>query len=228
MSWLQIASIAFAFLSPVVLWAIHRRKPHPAFERFFARCYAGLLIVVFLAGPLQRYLEGRPDIAHMLPMHLCDWALVTVVVALLWQSPVCFELAYFWGLCGTLQALFTPAIDPGLEWWRLIVFFVDHATIVASVIFMILVTRMRPRTLWNVLLWSEIYLVAALAVNARTDSNYGFLAHRPVTASMLDLFSDTHWLYVVEINGVALLFFAALYAPWLIADRIVARRAAIN
>jgi hypothetical integral membrane protein (TIGR02206 family) len=226
MSWLQITSIAFAFLSPVALWAIHKRHPNPRLERFFARCYAGLLIAVFLAGPLQRYLEGYLDIAHVLPMHLCDWALVAVVVALLWQSPVCFELAYFWGLCGTLQALFTPAIASDLEWWRLIVFFVDHAAIVASVIFLMLVPRMRPRSLWKVLLWSEIYLLAALIVNAWTDGNYGFLAHRPSTSSMLDLFSDTHWLYVVEINGMALLFFAALYAPWLIADRIGARRAA--
>jgi hypothetical integral membrane protein (TIGR02206 family) len=228
MSWLQIASLAFAFLSPVALWAMQRRNPDPRFERFFARCYAGLLIAVFLAGPLQRYLEGCLDMAHMLPMHLCDWALVAVVVALLRQSPVCFELAYFWGLCGTLQALFTPAITPGLEWWRLIVFFLDHAAIVAGVIFLLLVTRMRPRALWNVLLWSEIYLLAALAVNAWTGANYGFLAHPPATPSMLDLFSNTHWLYVVEINGVGLLFFAGLYAPWMIVDRIGARRVAAS
>ena len=228
MSWLQTVSIAFAFLSPLALWAMHRRNPDPRFERFFARCYAGLLIAVFFAGPVQGYLEGYFDIAHALPMHLCDWALIVVVVALLWQSPVCFELGYFWGLCGTLQALFTPAIDRNLEWWRFIVFFLDHAAIVASVVFLLLVTRMRPRTLWNVLLWSEIYLLVALSVNACTGANYGFLAHRPETASMLDLFSDTHWLYVVEINGVALLFFAGLYAPWIIADRIAARRPAAS
>ncbi len=152
MSWLQIASIAFAFLSPVVLWAIHRRNPHPKFERFFSRCYAVLLIVIFIAGPLQRYLEGGLDIWQMLPMHLCDWALVAVVLALLRQSQICFELAYFWGLAGTLQALFTPAIGSGLEWWRLIVFFFDHAAIVAGVIFLLLAARMRPHTLWNVLI----------------------------------------------------------------------------
>lgn len=224
MSWLQIASIAFAFLSPVALWIVYQRNPHPEFERFFARAYAGLLIAVLLAGPLQLCLEGYMDAAHLLPMQLCDWALIAVVLALLRRSAVCFELAYFWGLCGTLQALFTPAIDANLEWWRLIVFFVDHAAIVASVLFLMLVTRMRPRTLWNVVLWSEIYLLAALLVNAWTDGNYGFLAHPPATPSMLDLFSETHWLYVVEINGVGLLFFAALYAPWMIADRVRAQR----
>jgi hypothetical integral membrane protein (TIGR02206 family) len=225
MSWLQIASLAFAFLSPVALWAIHRRNPHPRLERFFARCYAALLIAVFLAGPLQAYLEGRVDMAHSLPLQLCDWALITTVVALLRQSLLCFELAYFWGLCGTSQALFTPAITPGLEWWRLIVFFLDHAAIVGGVIFLMLVPRMRPRTFWNVLLWSEIYLLAALTANGWTGGNYGFLSHPPATPSMLDLFSDSHWLYVVEINAVALLLFAALYAPWIIADRISARRA---
>jgi len=224
MSWLQIASIAFAFLSPVALWAVHRRHPHPRLERCFAGFYVALLIAVFLAGPLQNYFAGGLNFAALLPMHLCDWALVVVVVALLRRSPVCFELAYFWGLCGTLQALFTPAITPEMDQWRLVVFFVDHATIVASVLFLILVGGMRPRTLWNVLLWSEIYLLTALTVNAWIDGNYGFLSHPPSTASMLDLFSKTHWLYVVEINGVALLFFAVLYVPWMVADRLAARR----
>ena len=228
MSWLQIASIAFAFLSPVALWVMHQRDPHPRLERFFAQCYAGLLIAVFLAGPVQAHFEGRLEIAHLLPMHLCDWALVVTVLALLRRSQGCFELAYFWGLCGTLQALFTPAIEAGLEWWRLIVFFLDHATIVAAVIFLILVARMRPRTLWNVFVWSEIYLLAALTVNAWTGGNYGFLSHRPATPSLLDFFSDTHWLYVVEIDGVGLVFFAALYAPWMIADRVGARRVAAS
>jgi hypothetical integral membrane protein (TIGR02206 family) len=224
MSRLQIASIAFAFLSPVALWIIYLLNPHPRVERFFARCYAGLLIAVFFVGPLQNYLEGRVDIAHLLPMQLCDWALIVVVVALLRKSQVCFELAYFWGLCGTLQALFTPAIASDLEWWRLIGFFLDHAAIVAGVIYLMLVPRMRPRAMWNVVFWSEIYLLAALAVNAWAGANYGFLSHQPVTPSMLDLFSTTHWLYVVEINAVGLLFFAVLYAPWMIADRIGAGR----
>jgi hypothetical integral membrane protein (TIGR02206 family) len=220
MSWLQIMSLALAFLGPVILWALHRRRPHPVLERTFARAIAVLLIAVFIADFVQKRLEGELDWQRGLPMQLCDWALFAVVIALLHRSQTCFELGYFWGLCGTLQALFTPAIARDLAWWRQLGFFLDHAGIVAGVFFLLLVAKMRPLGLRRIILWSEIYLAAALTVNALTGANYGFLTHRPETASMLDLFSDRRWLYVTEINAIALVFFAAIYTPWLIADRL--------
>ena len=218
MSPLQLASLALAFLGPVVLWAMHRRRPHPALERNFASGIAALLGAVFVAGLVQKFCEGNFTAQNALPMQLCDWALFAVVAALLARSQTCFELAYFWGLCGTVQALLTPAIETDRAWWLQVGFFLDHAGIVAGVLFLLLVPKMRPRGLWRVVLWSEIYLAAALIANALTGGNYGFLAHRPTQRTMLDLFSDTPWLYVAGINGLALVFFAALYLPWLIAD----------
>ncbi|MCE9609596.1 MAG: TIGR02206 family membrane protein [Chthoniobacter sp.] len=214
MSLLQLGSLALAFLGPVVLWALHRRRPHPVLERNFACGIAGLLVVVIVAMLVQKAFDGTLTWREALPMQLCDWALFAVVVALLRRSQTCFEVGYFWGLCGTLQALFTPAIGHDLEWWRQVAFFLDHALIVAGVLFLLLVPKMRPQGLLRVVLWSEVYLVAALAVNALTGGNYGFLSHRPAQASMLDLFSDTRWLYVAEINAIALVFFAAIWLPW--------------
>jgi hypothetical integral membrane protein (TIGR02206 family) len=219
MFWLQISSLALAILGPVALWAAHRRRPHPALERAFARGIAGLLLAVLLAALWQKHLDGDLDAAHALPMQLCDWTLLAVVAALLWRSQTCFELGYFWGICGTLQALFTPAIPADLEFYRQLVFFLDHAGIVAGVLFLLLVPGLRPGSLWRVFIGSEIYLATALAVNAATGANYGFLSHPPEQASMLDLFSRTPWLYVAQINLTALVFFAAAYAPWWVVAR---------
>ena len=118
MSLLQLGSLALAFLGPVVLWAMHRRRPHPLLERSFARGIAGMLVVVFAAIVVQKATDGTLTAREALPMQLCDWALIAVVGALLWRSQTCFELGYFWGLCGTLQALFTPAISRDLAWWK--------------------------------------------------------------------------------------------------------------
>ena len=71
----------------------------------------------------------------------------------------------------------------------------------------------------RIVLWSEIYIASALAVNALTGGNYGFLSHRPEQASLLDLFPDARWLYVATINAVALVFFTAIYLPWLCVQR---------
>lgn len=225
MHWLQLSSLALAILGPLALWAAHRRRLHPAVERAFSRGIAFLLLAVFAANAVQKYLDGELDAAHALPMQLCDWTLFAVAAALWWHWQVCFELGYFWGLCGTLQALFTPAIASDLDLTRQAVFFLDHAGIVAGVLFLLLVGRMRPRSLWRVLVCSELYLATALVVNALTGANYGFLSHKPEQGSMLDLFSHTAWLYVVEINLTAVVFFAVAYAPWLLVDRARGRAA---
>ncbi len=216
MFWLQASSLALAILVPIAIWAAHRRRPHPALERGFAVILAGLLLFLEAAGFWQKYIDGQftPDLA--LPMQLCDWTLLAVAAALLTRHQTCFEVGYFWGLCGTIQALVTPAIRADTPFTRQLVFFLDHAAIIAGVLFLLLVPKLRPRTFLRVFVWSEIYLLAALAVNALTGGNFGFLAHRPPQASMLDLFSDTHWLYVAQINAVALLFFAIAYMPWFI------------
>jgi hypothetical integral membrane protein (TIGR02206 family) len=211
---LQLLSLAFAIFAPLALWAAHRRRPHPALERAFSLGLAFLLLAVFTAGLTQKHIDGELDAAHALPMHLCDWTLFAVVAALIGRLQTCFELGYFWGMCGTLQALFTPAIGADLAFLRQLVFFLDHAGIVAGVLFLLLVPRLRPRSLWRVFLCSELYLATALAVNRLTGANYGFLSHPPEQPSMLDLFSRTRWLYVLEINLVALLFFILAYAPW--------------
>ena len=48
--------------------------------------------------------------------------------------------------------------------------------------------------------------------------NYGFLLHKPVVASLLDLLPDNRLLYILGLEGLALLFFGLLYAPFAIAD----------
>jgi hypothetical integral membrane protein (TIGR02206 family) len=158
-------------------------------------------------------------------MHLCDWGLVLISAALWWHWRTGFEIAYFWGLAGTFQALLTPAIPSDLQWLRAAGFFFLHAGIVVGIFHLLLSQRWRPTpgSLVKVTAASEVYLAVALAVNALTGGNYGFLAHQPPTASMLDLFSRNHWLYVVQLNLTAFAFFAALYAPWLIADLISQR-----
>jgi uncharacterized membrane protein YwaF len=37
-----------------------------------------------------------------LPFQLCDWAMVTITVALLTSRPSWTEVSYFWGIAGDL------------------------------------------------------------------------------------------------------------------------------
>jgi hypothetical integral membrane protein (TIGR02206 family) len=225
MSPLQLGFLLGAFLVPWLLWALGARLNSRRFERICCWSIALPLLAVELTEFFVKLFTEDTPLVTKLPMHLCDWALFITVASLIWRTPRCFEIAYFWGLAGTMQGLLTPAIGEDLALWRRLGFFVIHAGIVAGIIYLILAVGMRPepRSLWRVFLWSEFYFVLAQVLNALTGQNYGFLAHRPPTHSLLDLFPDNHWLYITTINLVALFAFALLYLPWWIVDR---RRAA--
>lgn len=222
---IQQSALAFVVLAPLILWALCRRFPTPRFQDLIRRALAIALLIFELANVADKLATGSAlDVA--LPMHLCDWALFAVAGALWFRWQLGFELGYFWGLAGTIQALFTPAIDPAETWWRLFGFFFSHALIVVSVLHLLITERCRPwpRSLLRVFVCSEIYVAAALLANAATGGNYGFLSHRPTQATLLDHFADDRWLYVAQINGLALLLFPALYLPWWIWDATVKAR----
>jgi uncharacterized membrane protein YwaF len=72
----------------------------------------------------------------------------------------------------------------------------------------------------RVWLWSEFYFVVTLVIDKLTDVNYGFLLHKPEAFSILSFLSDSWVLYLLELHGVALLFFLGLYAPFAIVDLV--------
>jgi hypothetical integral membrane protein (TIGR02206 family) len=53
------------------------------------------------------------DWLEILPLHLCDLAVLLAVVALLTRNRTATEILYFWGLTGTLIATITPDVDRG-------------------------------------------------------------------------------------------------------------------
>jgi Integral membrane protein (intg_mem_TP0381) len=69
-------------------------------------------------------------------MHFCDWATIAVVLALCFRWQWSYELAYFWSLGGTLQALLTPDIVTDFPTIWFLVFFIGHGAVIVSVIFL--------------------------------------------------------------------------------------------
>jgi len=133
-----------------------------------------------------------------------------------------FEVAYFWGIGGTLQAVLTPNLRFGFPDWRFISFFTSHCGIIVGVVFLMLICRYRPypMSIVRVWLWSEFYFVVTLIVDELTGVNYGFLLHKPEAFSILSFLSDSRPLYLLQVHGVALLFFLVLYVPFAIVDLI--------
>src|SRR5207249_886721 len=163
---------------PFVLAAIVRRTKSHRLEHAIIVVLSVLLVLNY-AGYLifVRFRGGIISWQQMLPLQLCDWGMVVVIVAMLSGRQRWFEVAYFWGIGGTLQAVLTPNLRFGFPDVRFFSFFISHSGIIIGVVFLMLIRRYRPypMSIVRVFLWSEFYFVVTLIADQLTGFNYGFL-----------------------------------------------------
>ena len=201
---------------PFALAAVARRTGALTVERAVRFGISALLIGNYVGYLIFIRRWGDLTWEQTLPMQLCDWAMVVIVVTLATANRRWFEVAYFWGIGGTLQAVLTPNLIYGFPDLRFVSFFLAHGGIIVGVVFLMLTRGLRPYpiSIVRVFLWSEIYFVVTLVVDQLTGVNYGFLLHKPEAFSLLSLLSDYRPLYLLQMHGLALLFFIILYLPF--------------
>ncbi len=192
---------------------------------------------------------GVWTVQDSLPLHICSIGVIVIAAALLrvawygtppwrWGRPApvqladnnptpshalptqrLYELAYYWGMSGTLQALITPDVPAPFPEPEYFPFFVTHGGIVAGVLLLTIGFQMRPRPRsWRWVFLATLGLAAfVLVFNVVTDSNYMYLLRPPVNPSVLDHIGTFPWslLSLVVLGGVLLLIW---YAPWKLYD----------
>lgn len=216
----HVVVIALTVLLPLVFGLAVRRTRSRKLERAFAAILTLVLVANYVGYVI--FIRGEQRWSQMLPMQLCDWALFVVIIALWTKRPGWFEVAYFWGIGGTLQAILTPNLQFGFPDFHFIGFFVAHCGIVVGILFLMLAHRLRPRPLSivRVFLWTELYFVCAITADTITGVNYGFLLHKPEAKTLLSMLSDNHALYLAQMHLLALVFFTVLYLPFAVADLV--------
>lgn len=216
----HLVVIALTVLLPFILAAFVRKSRWSRGERMIGRLLALMLLVnylgyeIYLAATVG--IEGR----KVLPFQLCDWAMIAVIVALLTGRERWLEVAYFWGIGGTLQAIVTPDLKLAFPHIRFVTFFVAHSGIVVAIAFLMIMKKFRPH--WSSIVrtfaWTELYFVLAITVDLITGENYGYLLRKPGSASLLDLLSDQRVVYLLQMHLLALIFFVVLYLPFALYD----------
>jgi len=210
---------------PFFLASLVRRTKSRKLERSICFVISALLLINYVAYLIVARQFGITQWYRALPLQLCDWAMFVIIVALWTGNKRWLEIAYFWGIGGTLQALITPNLRYGFPDLRFISFFVAHSGIIIGIVFLMLIYGFRPgpNGVWRTFLWTEVYFVIAFSVDLLTGENYGFLLHKPEAASLLSFLSDWRPLYLIEFHLLAFGFFALLYAPFAVVD-LVRRR----
>ena len=214
--------IILTIVLPLVLAMFVHRTKSRRLERSICFAISGLLLINYVAYLIVARHFGVTDWYKALPLQLCDWAMIVIIGALWTGNRHWLEVAYFWGIGGTLQAIITPNLRFGFPDLRFISFFVAHSGIIIGIVFLMLIYGFRPRPIGilRTFAWTEVYFVVAFTVDLLTGENYGFLLHKPEAASLLSFLSDSRPLYLLEFHILAFVFFALLYAPFAIVDLV--------
>ena len=113
-------------------------------------------------------------------------------------------------MAGTLQAVLTPNIPYGFPHPVFFIFFLIHSGVVAAG----LGQHPRRGAVWRCFFRAQFYLVVASLVNWLSGSNYGFLAGKPQSTSLLDQLGPWPY-YIVSLEVLGLLIFLLLNLPFL-------------
>jgi hypothetical integral membrane protein (TIGR02206 family) len=178
---------------------------------------AALLAAGWLGWYAMLWARGWLAAGNALPLNLCDWAQAALIVALLSRNQRAYELGYFWGLGGTLQGVITPDLPSGFPDLQFLLFMLDHAGLIAVVLYLTWGSGMRPvaSSLPRVILASLFYVAIAGIADYMLGTNYGFLRGKGDHVSLLTWLAPWPW-YIGELVAIGLMSVAIYYAPfWL-------------
>ena len=174
-----------------------------------------LLIVSRLSIDIWYVVTGNWDISHSLPLELCSIASLSAAVMLLTKNHFLFEIVYFIGIGGAIQAIFTPNLLFGFPQFRYIQFFVDHFCLILAPLIMIWLYQFTITKASIIKAFISINLLAFIVfiINTLLGANYMFLKNKPSTPSLLNFFGPYPY-YLFTLEFVALFVFFILYLPF--------------
>ena len=218
----HLVVIVLTIALPFLFAGIVRATKSRGVERVIILLLSGAMILNYVAYLIFILRNGPVPWQNTLPLQLCDWGMFVIIGAMWRESLRWLEIAYFWGIGGTLQAVLTPNLPFGFPDFRFVSFFISHSGIIVGVTFLMLIRKYRPHfmSIFRVFAWTELYFVVTLIADEFTGVNYGFLLHKPEAFSILNFLADSWPLYLAQLHILALLFFFALYIPFALVDLV--------
>jgi len=138
-----------------------------------------------------------------------------------------FEILYFWGIGGAMQALLTPDIGfLGFPSYKYFSFFISHGLIILLTVYasVTLPYKINLKSLVRTMVISNVVIICMYGINhllvflpPYEIGNYFVLNYPPVTGSLVDLFVELFGpspRYFIGFELMALVVFGILVLPW--------------
>ena len=156
------------------------------------------------------------DPAKDISLHMCGFSLFISCYALYTRNQTAFELSFFWGLAGALQAIITP--DPTRFYFGYISTFwsfLSHGLIILNVLWMIFVFDMRCRkySLINTVIITNgaVFVVGLINNVIGNGANYWFISQKPSGENPALIGEWPYYLITFQLAGI--LFMMLIYSP---------------
>lgn len=153
-----------------------------------------------------------------LPLHMCGFSVFATSWALLKRNKLVFELCYFWGLGGALQAILTPDVTGLVNHFYVFSFMVSHGLIILNVLYLIFVYGMvlRKGALKRTIIITNILLIPIAIINYMIDANYFYLFGPPENTASPFVLTDQFPYYFLNMELVAMAVLYVIYIPMII------------
>jgi len=219
--------VALAVIAAIVAFLVWGWKdPDDAARRRGRLLIVAIMVLNEIGWHAWNLTNGAWNIREHLPLHATSISIWGSIVALLTRNYRVYEVVFFIGIVGAVQALITPAAgDYGLPHYRAFQTLISHGMIIVAMAYMTTIEGFRPTwaSVWKTMLVINICMVIVTGINVVLGSNYMFTLHKPATASLFDLLGPWPW-YLVAAEFLAVILFSALYLPFALANRRARRQ----
>ena len=214
--WIAISCILLC----LVLIYVFRNRMSEQTKKTIRYTLAAILVINETGWHIWNAAIGEWTLQTMLPFHLCSILVWLSAYMLVKKNLYIYEFGYLLGTMGALQAILTP--DLGLysfPHYRFFQTFISHGSIIIAALYMTWVEGFRPTpaSLVRVIVGTNIYAAFVGGVNWLVGSNFLYIAHKPPTASLLDMLPP--WpIYLFYLEGMAIILILIMYIPFAIKD----------
>jgi hypothetical integral membrane protein (TIGR02206 family) len=155
------------------------------------------------------------SVAFSLPVQLCDVGGFVAAAALLWRQALLVEIAYFWGLGGTVQALLTPDLRDHFPSFPYLQFYATHDLVVLAALFLVIGLGLQPRAgaVRRIFVLTLAFAAVIGLIDLVTGGNYLYLRQVPAQGSVLNVMGAWPW-YILVGALLTLIVLTLLDAPF--------------
>jgi len=208
-----VSALAGVALLALALVALVRARPRLGPAVRWALAVGIAVLVAFELAVAAR--EGWLTWKALLPLELCDAAMVLAVITLLAPRRAAAEMVYFWAGSGSLLAMVTPELPWNFPRWEFVVFFGLHGLVLVAALVLVFGLGLRPRpgAPFRVFGITAGWAAFVALVNLALGTNYMYLRHKPVVPTLLDWMGP--WpVYIGVGAAVALALYLILALPF--------------